>query len=228
MITRDAENQFRFHYEEDDDEVASALKNILATTEVGRDYKRNFNTNETGAADYEKILNAAVAIAGGPMITEDIILHALSLLIDSGEIRPKNLTKTKQLAEPEEDNRPRKDGKMLTAAQIGWGEMTRFAEVASMAEINRRKASDPVFADFIRTNLRREMNVEIGDAVTPVGEPQKKSKATAELLDFVQKYNRTASDALKPRGGYVNIDGQQIPYSQFLELVNAATNARLL
>ena len=80
MIQVGQDGQFRFHYEEDDNEVASALRQIFINTEVGRDFKKNYNTDATGAANYVKILNAAVAIAGGPMITEGILLHALTLL----------------------------------------------------------------------------------------------------------------------------------------------------
>jgi hypothetical protein len=125
--------------------------------------------------------------------------------------------------------RPRdKSGKLLTPQQIQWSSFRQFAETASMAEINRRKASDPEFANFVRKNLEREMSQEIGDRVTPAGEPEKKSKANAELLDFVQKYNRTPSDALKPRGGYVKLDGELLPHSTYLSLIERAAQARLI
>ncbi len=229
MIQRDSQGQIRFHYEEDDNEVASALKNILANTEVGRDYKANYNTNATGAADYVKILNAAVAIAGGPMITEDILLHALTLLIDSGEIKSKNRTQAVQLDEPEEDTRPRdKNGKLLTPQQIQWSSFRQFAETVSMAEISRRKASDPEFANFVRKNLEREMAQEIGDRVEPAGQSTTKTRVNQELTEFARKYNQEPSQNLRPRGGFVLLAGEQIPYPQFIELVNKATAARLL
>jgi hypothetical protein len=229
MSIRYQNGEIVFHYEEDDDEVASALKNIFMNTEVGRDYKANYNTNATGAADYVKILNAAVAIAGGSFISEKHLQHALTLLIDSGELRPKKVTPAAQLADPESDTRPRgRDGRILTESQIAWGEMSRFAETASMVDINRRKASDPAFANFVRKSLEREMSQQIGDAVTPAGEPTTKTRANQELSEFAHKYNQEPSENLKPRGGFVLLAGEKIPYNLFLEQVNKATAARLL
>jgi hypothetical protein len=246
MITY-SDGEYRFHYDEDDHEVASALKQIFLTTEVGRDFKANYNTNATGEANYEKILNAAVRIAGGPMITEGILLHALTLLIDSGEIKRKGFTPAAQLDEPEEDTRPRdKNGKVLTPQQIQWSSFRQFVETggqrlnsqtgqleptggpASMDEINRKKQSDPEFANYVRKALQTEMNQEIGDAVTPAGEPTTKTRANQDLVDFARKYNQEPSQNLKPRGGVVLLAGEQIPYPQFIELVNKATAARLL
>jgi hypothetical protein len=230
MIRLDSEGQFRFHYEEDDNEVASALRQIFINTEVGRDYKANYNTNATGAADYTKILNAAVAIAGGPMITEGILLHALTLLIDSGEIKPKKFTPAAQLAEPEVDNRPRdkRTGKLLTEAQIAWGEMARFAETASSDAIRQRKNVDGKFREFIATNLRREMQGEIGDAVTPAGQPTTKARVSQELTDFAFKYNRESIANLRPKGGFVSLGGEQIPWATFNDLLSRATAANLV
>ena len=229
MITRDSEGQIRFHYEQDDDEVASALKNIFANTEVGRDFINNYNTNATGETNYTKILNASVAIAGGPMITEGILLHAITLLIDSGEIRPKQVAPVATFDEPEIDSRPRdKNGKLLSQAQISWGEMSRFAETASMADINRRKATDPQFASFVRTNLQREMAQEVGDAVTPAGAPQNKARVSNELSQFALAYNREPIANLRPKGGFVTLAGEQLPWAAFQDLLSRATAANLV
>ena len=155
---------------------------------------------------------------------------AHTLLIDSGEIKPKNFTPAAQLAEPEVDNRPRgHDGKLLTQSQVAWGEMSRFAETASMAEINRRKATDPEFANFVRKNLEREMNEQpVGDAVTPAGTPVKTSKANNELVEFVRRYHSTPTDQLKPKGGFVVVGGEAMKHSDFQTTVSRAIEARLL
>jgi hypothetical protein len=118
MITRDSEGQIRFHCVEDESEVTSALKEMFNSTEIGRDYKTNYYTKQTGDSDYEKLIKAAVQIAGGEMISIGDLTRALTLLIDSGELRSKHLTQAAQLVEPEEDNRPKgRDGKPLTDAQ---------------------------------------------------------------------------------------------------------------
>jgi hypothetical protein len=211
------------------EEIESALKHIFNTTEAGQDYQKNYASMARIDEDYDKIVRAASQIAGGSYIHEGHLQHALTLLIDSGELRPKKVTPAAQLAEPEEDTRPRdKNGKLLTPQQIQWSEFRRFAEQASMSEINLRKQSDPEFASYVRKSLQREMAQEIGDAVTPAGAPQNKARVNQNLVDFARKYNAEPSQNLKPRGGVVLLAGEQIPYSQFLELVNAATNARLL
>lgn len=227
-VRRDNQGEIIFTTDEDK-EIEGALKEIFNTTEVGQDYKKNYYIKARCDEDYDKLVAAAIQIAGGPFICGRHLQHALTLLIDSGEFKPKNFAPAAQLAEPEEDLRPRdRNGKLLSEAQIAWSSMRQFAETASMAEINRRKASDPEFANFVRKNLEREMAQEIGDRVIPAGEPEKKSKANAELIEFVQKYNRTPSDALKPRGGYVKLDGELLLHSTYLSLVERAAQARLL
>lgn len=229
MITRDLEGQIRFHSVEDEGEVTSALKEIFNSTDVGRDYKTNYYTKQTGDDDYGKLIKAAIQIAGSEMISVGNLTHALTLLIDSGEIKRRDFVKATQLAEPEEDTRPRgRDGKPLTDAQLKWQEYRTWSETASSSEVSRRKQSDPGYAAYVRKALQAEMSQPIGDAVTPAGDPEKKSKANTELLDFVQKYNRTPSDALKPRGGYVKLDGQLLLHSTYLSLVERAAQARLL
>jgi hypothetical protein len=229
MIRQNSEGQITFHAIEDSNEVISALDEVIQTTPIGRQYVSDDCVAADGSDGFKQIVEAAMQIAGGPTITAGNIAHALTLLIDSGELRPKKAKQSKQLAEPEVDTTPRdKNGKALTESQLKWSSFRQFAEQASMAEINRRKASDPEFANFVRKNLEREMSQEVGDAVTPAGSPTANKRANQDLVDFVRKYHAEPSQNLRPRGGFVHLDGQQLPYSQFIELVNAATNARLL
>ena len=70
--------------------------------------------------DAEKILSAAIRVAGGELVSARDLVRALELLIDSGLIQPKNVAQSTQLEEPAEDTRPRdKNGKLLTTEQIG-------------------------------------------------------------------------------------------------------------
>jgi hypothetical protein len=228
MISRTQDGEIVFHAIDDRDELKSAFKEMFST-DIGKLYKKEYFTPSAVEEHEVRLVAAAQQIAGGPRISSRHLVHALTLLVDSGELQPRVAVQTAQLAEPEEDLRPRKNGKLLTPEQIAWGEMSRFATEATSDQIRQRKNTDHKFREFIQTNLRREMDQPVDGAVTPAGEPEKKLKASAELVDFVHKYNRTPSDALKPRGGYVHLDGQQpMPYSTFISLVERAAQARLL
>ena len=214
---------------DDDYEIESALKHIFNTTEVGQDYKKNYASMARIDEDYDKLVRAASQIAGGSFINEHHLLRALELLIAAGELRPKKVTPAAQLAEPEEDKRPRdRNGKLLTESQIAWGEMARFAETASSDAIRQRKNVDGKFREFIATNLRREMQGEIGDAVTPAGQPTTKARVSNELTDFAFKYNRESIANLRPKGGFVTLAGEQIPWATFNDLLSRATAANLV
>lgn len=230
MIMRDSKGEIRFHAVDDQDEVVSALKEIFAGSAVGKNYKQNFYTKATGDSDYEKLIKAAVQIAGGPMISAGNLTLALELLIDSGEIQPKNVAQSTQLEEPEEDLRPRdRNGKILTPEQLAWGEMTTFAQTATPDAIRQRKHVDGKFREFIQTNLRREMQEQpVGDGVVPAGQPATKARASQELVDFTSKYNREPIANLRPKGGYVTLAGEQMSWAVFNDLLNRATAARLL
>ena len=230
MITRDSNGEIRFHYVDDQDEVVSALREIFTGNEVGKNYKQNFYTKASGDADYEKLIKAAVRIAGGPMISAGNLTHALELLIDSGELQPKNVSQSTQLEEPEGDIRPLdKNGKLLTEQQIAWGEMARFAGTATPDAIRQRRHTDRAFADFVRTNLRREMQEQpVGDAVTPEGQPTTKARASKELESFAHKFLVEPSSNLRPKNGMVSLAGELIPWPTFNDLLSKATAARLL
>jgi len=229
MISRNQDGEVVFTADETS-ELVGALKEICSTTEIGQTYKKNYYRKECADDDCEKLVSAAMQIAGGPAISSRHLVHALTLLIDSGELKPKNLVQTAQLEEPEEDTRPRdRNGKLLTPQQIAWGEMTRFAETATPDAIRQRRHTDQVFAEFVRTNLRREMQEQpVGDGVTPAGQLTTKARASQELVDFTSKYNREPIANLKPKGGFVTLGGEQMPWSTFNDLLNKATAARLL
>jgi hypothetical protein len=247
MIQRDATTgEFVFHYS-DTDEVVSSLKEIFNDTEIGQQYISGDYVTKDGTNGYDQIVQAAVKIAGGgPMLTIDILARALELLIDSGELRPKNAAKAKQLEEPEEDLRPRdRNGKLLTPAQIKWSEYRQFVESggqrfnqrtgqfeatgqpASTDEINRRKQSDPEFRQYVVSSLRNEL-LPAQDGVTPLGQSQNKTRVSADLVEFARKYRKEPVDNLRPRGGFVTLEGEQIPWSEFQNLMNKATAAGVI
>jgi hypothetical protein len=230
MITRNNDGEIIFSAVDDRDELVSSLKEILATTDVGRNYKTNYYTKERADEDAEKLVSAAMQIAGGQLISSRHLQHALTLLIDSGEFQPRVAVQAAALEEPVEDLRPRdRNGKILTPEQLAWGEMTTFAQTATPDAIRQRKYVDGKFREFIQTNLRREMQEQpVGDGVTPVGQPTTKTRASQDLVDFVRKFHAEPSQNLRPRNNVVLLAGEQVPYPRFIEMVNAASNAHLL
>jgi hypothetical protein len=227
---RNTEGQFTFTVG-DRYEVVNALKEIFLTP-IGESYKQNFYTEERGEEDLEKILRAAKLVVGGPNITVAAMTRGLELLIDSGEIQPKDFTPSTPLEEPVEDTRPRdKNGKLLNESQLRYKEYREFSERASMAEVNKRKQTDAGYASYIRKQLASEMNQPVGDAVIPEGQANAQrtsSQVSGDLVNFVHAFRAELSQNLKPKGGYVTLAGRQIPYSHFIEQVDAATAAGLL
>lgn len=228
MIGRNTEGDITFTID-DREELVSSFKEIFATTDVGRNYKKNYFTKDRSDDDCAKMIAAAQQIAGGPNISIRYLTRALELLIASGELQPKNIAQAVPLEEPEVDNRPRgRDGKPLTDSQLKWQEYRTWSESASSSERKLRMQSDPGYATFVRKAYQAEMNQEIGDAVTPSGAPTTKVRASQDLVSFVQKFHAEPSQNLRPRNGVVLLAGEQVSYPRFIELVNAATNARLL
>lgn len=135
-------------------------------------------------------------------ITTSLYLDALGTAMNAGELDRKPITPETIVAQPTEVPRDR-NGRPLSPAQVAWGEMARFANFKSMREINERKRVDPAFANFIQTNLRREMAVEIDGAVVPEGEhtgnvPRVSPSERERLVRFAQEFNALpASEARK-------------------------------
>jgi hypothetical protein len=230
MLSKNSEGEIIFSAVDDREELVSSLKEILTSTDVGLDYKTNYYTKERSDEDGEKIVAAAVQIAGGPMISSRHLEHALTLLIDSGALQAKNVSQHTQLEEPEEDLRPRdRNGKLLTEAQISWGEMSRFAATATADQVRQRKSIDGKFREFIATNLRREMSeTPVGDGVVPAGQPTTKVRSSNELETFAQQFLVEPRSNLRPKNGMVTLAGKLIPWPTFNDLLSKATAARLL
>jgi hypothetical protein len=229
MISRNSDGDITFTID-DREELVSSIKELLTSTAIGQLYNKEFYVKERADDDCTKMVAAAMQITGGPAITTRSLERALELLIDSGEIQPKNVSQSTQLEEPEEDLRPRdRNGKLLTPQQIAWSEMTTFAQTATPDAIRQRKYVDGKFREFIQTNLRREMQEQpVGDAVTPAGQPTTKARASQELVDFAHKFSHEPSANLRPKGGYVTLAGETISWAVFNDLLNKATAARLL
>lgn len=212
-------------------EVVSALKEIVRDTEIGRQYKSDFYTEEGGDTHLEMILSAAQLVSGGELISISAMTRALELLISSGEIRPLNFEVEPELTEPEPDTRPRtRDGKLMTDAQIAWSEYRQFAETHSSADCRKRAQTDAGFRNFMVKNLERELNQPVADGVVPVGEQNLLPRHTPdqELVEFARKFQIEPRQNLKPRNGTVVLAGEVIPYNKFVQLVDKASASRLI
>ena len=229
MIGRNSDGEITFNVD-DRDEMVSALKEIFATTAVGRNYKKNYYTKETGDADHEKLVKAATLVAGSENISQSHLVRALTLLLDSGEIQPKDFTQAAPLEEPQEDTRPRdKNGKLLNESQLRYREYRQFAETASMDAINKRKRTDPGFASYVRKAYEAEVKQPIGDGVVPEGQSKlPRHDVSQTLVDFARKYNAEPITNLRPKGGFVTLAGEQIRWSDFQSLLTKATEAHLI
>ena len=154
------------------------------------------------------------------------IAAAFNLLIKAGQLQPREITQVTPVEEPVEDTRPRgRDGKVLTPEQLNWASMRQFAETASMAEVNARKASDPVFAAYVRKAYEAEMSQEVGDAVVPAGQTTTKGRSNQESRAFAEAYARTPSSDLFAKGGFVVVGGQKMSVTEFETAFNKAVAA---
>ena len=225
MITRNSEGDVAFSIDERD-EIVSALKEIITSTEIGKLYKTEYFVSKRGDEDAEKILSAAIRVAGGELVSARDLVRALELLIDSGSIQPRVAVQAAQLEEPAEDTRPRgRDGKALTDSQLKWQEYRTWSETANSSERKLRMQSDPGYASYVRKAYQAEMDQEIGGSVTPLGQPTKKARASKEIEAFAQKFLVEPSSNLRPKNGMVSLGGELIPWNTFQDLMNKATAA---
>jgi hypothetical protein len=215
-------------------EVTDGLKEVLQTP-TGQRYKQDFYTPEDGDQHLGQILAAAQRLSGGPEISVQHMERALRLLLDAGDIPPRDPEVPEELAEPVEvvDERPRdKNGKLLSPQHIQWAEYRRFSESASTKDVAERKRTDAGYAAYVKKQLAAEMNQPIDGAVTPAGQstlPKPKyASDDPELIRFARAYITEPTTNLKPRGGFVTIAGQPMSWTRYNELLNKAIAARLI
>lgn len=201
---------------QDSEEFADALKSLLNETEIGKKYKAEYYTRESGNQHTDLILNAVdLLFPSNDGHTVRQLSVALHNLILAGQIQPKDKEVEEPLEEPIEDTRPRsKAGKLLTAEQLAWGEMTKFANESSMDAIRQRKYVDPKFREFVETNVRREFQEQpVGDAVTNLNanKPRESHGAiTEEERAFARKWNLlSVAESKKLLSPAMNPDGPE-------------------
>ena len=214
---------------DDNAEVIDALQEMMSEHKAGVNYKKNYYTRDTGDQDFELIVNAVHTLYPDGDVTVARMARALELLITSGKIQPKDKEEAEPLEAPAVDTTPRdRNGKPLTQAQLDWSEMTRFANESSMDTIRQRKNIDPKFRSFMETNMRRELQEQrVGDGVTPEGQVTvaRNTNPAQSLLDFASKYAKEPVANLRPKGGFITLAGEQMPWSTYQAWITAATAA---
>jgi hypothetical protein len=214
---------------QNDQEWIDALKSLFKETEIGQQYKSDYYVKENSQSDADQLLDAVEILF--PLEDNHASLNqlaaALRNLILSGAIQPKDKEEEELLEAPQVDLTPRdRNGKALTQAQLDWSEMTRFANESTMDAIRQRKNIDPKFRTFMATNLRREMQEQpVGDGVTPEGQvPEARgSQPSLYLIEFARKYAKEPVANLRPRGGFVTLAGEQMPWANYQDLLTKAT-----
>jgi len=85
----------------------------------------------------------------------------------------------------------------LTASQKAWQEFRIFTDSHSVQECKNRVRVDEVYSKFLYTNLVRQMNSGVGDAVEAVGtqavRQDRTIRITQELNDFAWAYRAMSS-----------------------------------
>ncbi len=121
-------------------------------------------------------------------------------------------------------------GRPLSSKALKWKRWLEWCSnpATKSEDIQTLRRMEPEFAEFYTAMSAKERSGGVGDAVTPVGAPEKKARVSEDLLLFVKRYNATPVDRLKPRGGFVDLAGTLMPWPEFQELQVRATNARLI
>jgi hypothetical protein len=214
-MKRNSNSEITFDLQ-DSDELIDALKSLTSETEIGKKYKAEYYTRESGNEHTDLILNAVdLLFPSNDGHTVRQLSVALHNLILAGQIQPKDKEVEEPLESPTVDLTPRdKNGRALTQAQLVWSEMTRFANDSSMDAIRQRKNIDPKFRSFMATNLTREMQEQpVGDGVTNLNankERQNHGEVREDVKAFAIRYRTmSAADVKKLLSPGMNPDGAE-------------------
>jgi hypothetical protein len=143
--------------------------------------------------------------------TLDEVTDVFVTSINSGGISSDPLERRPvEIIEPVEEQKPvpvDRNGRPLSTSQIAWGEMTRWSEAptTSSAMIKERIRTEPGYAEFARTNMRRQMNEEPvdGDArplnphLNPQAPPTPTAMKNERLVEFASRWRTMPAEAIK-------------------------------
>jgi hypothetical protein len=135
----------------------------------------------------EVILSEAQDATGHEDISLKEFESVARQLFLNGDLLPKTKQAPQTPAEPQ-----------LTASQRAWQEFRIFTDSHSVQECKNRARVDEAYSKFLHTNLVREINSGVGDAVeNSLERPVKTKKVSADIAQFAQDYRNMRSDQLK-------------------------------
>ena len=211
----------------DPSELNDALKE-LAELPAGRKYFAECYTEDTYDADVAKIIDYAKVVYPGCDLTVAVLAGTLSLLMKAGKIRRRPDLQVAPLREPVEevDTRPRdKNGRFLSAQEEEWITWCNNKNTPMYA-INQNRKTDVAFAKFYNEQMLLRI-AEEGKAQDGIEIPDTTVEKTQKLLDFQELVQKEPIENLKPKAGFVSINGEKIRYADFLELVDRCAAAGL-
>lgn len=171
-------------------------KDVYATSAGKRFLADCENTLDNLNVVYE----AAKTLYGDVPIRVSMYVAALTATMNAGDLKRKATPAVTPAPTPQAEVPRDKNGRPLTAAQIKFGEMTRFLAERSSAEIAERRRIDPDFREFIQHNIREQLDQPIDGDVRETNPhlipktPTKSALADKELVEFANRY-RTMSTA---------------------------------
>ena len=141
--------------------------------------------------------------AGQKYFTFDEVKHVFDTAIRSGGSANNPLDRIPvEVDVPVQESEPvplGRNGKPLTASQIAWGEMARWSQTATSAQIAERRRTDPAYASFYHNNLVRSFE-GVGDGVVeqnphllPQSSPTTAALNDDKLVAFAKRYNSMAA-----------------------------------
>jgi hypothetical protein len=217
---------------DDEGDCADAFKSLYEETAIGQRYIAEFYDGDKDGKNQRKILRAVDTLFShdDDHYTVAQLAKALETVIKSGQIRPLEEDEDDVLEAPVVDLTPRdRNGKPLNSAQLLWKSYREWSETHTSSECQARARGEEAYGKFYRTNLAREFAAEpVGDAVTPAGTVTRTTQATPQLVQFVKDYNKEPATNLKPRGGFVLLAGEQLPWNLYQEMLSKASAAGLL
>src|SRR5690242_12666708 len=121
-------------------------------------------------ANFERIIDILTRLyPNQDYFSVDQVEHAFKTGLNSGGTVNDPLDRApveETVSEPEPVQVDR-NGRPLSASQIAFGEMSRFSETATSAQIKERKRVDPAYLRFVQHSLREQMNQPVDGDVTP-------------------------------------------------------------
>jgi hypothetical protein len=229
MIRRNTDGDFTWNIREEDD-LRDLFQEALATP-IGQRFKDDYYVAEK-EGEYTTLWINTMKRLQGDTVTLVCALHALRLLMDSGEFVPKNQTAYTPLSElvPEVEVPKDKNGKPLTDAQLKWRAFGEFEKTHSVAECRARAQRESDFGTFYRKLIEGQWSdVESSGGAVRLNERSTNArKAGAALQEFARLYLKEPIANLRPKGGFVTLGGEQIDVASFTELQSAAAAKGLI